>query len=138
MNSKLWVCVVGLVLSCLVTENGAVTSHAEFKKRLLSVNPALMTPQCRKVFRSCSMKMLGLLGLLDVIKDRWDEYTAVPCVKTMLENNYPDYTIECSRSGRYGESISCLESPEATAFLDEKHKDSLESGIKCLLDNSLP
>ncbi|XP_029836707.2 uncharacterized protein LOC115320713 [Ixodes scapularis] len=138
MNSKLWVCVVVLVLSCLVAENEAVTSHAEFKKRLLSVNPAVMTPQCRKVFRSCSVKMFGLVGLLDVMKDRWDEYTAIPCVKTMLERNYPDYTLECSRSGRHGEFIRCLASPEATASLNEKQKDSLDSGIKCLLDNSLP
>ncbi|KAG0418714.1 hypothetical protein HPB47_004650 [Ixodes persulcatus] len=138
MNSKLLVCVVVLVLSCLVAENQAVTSATEFKKRLLSFNPAEMTPQCRKVFKNCSLKMIGLIGLLDVMKNRWEEYTSVPCVKVMLAHHFPDYSLECSRSGHYGQAVSCLGGPEATAFLDAKHAESLASGIKCLLDNSLP
>ncbi|CAN7983313.1 unnamed protein product [Ixodes pacificus] len=139
MNSKLLVCVIVLVLSCLVAENQAVISATEFKKRLLSFNPAQMTPQCRKVFKNCSLKMIGLMGLLDVMKNRWEEYTSVPCVKEMLAHHFPDYSLECSRSGHYGQArLRHSSRPEATAFLDAKHAESLASGIKCLLDNSLP
>ncbi|CAN7993432.1 unnamed protein product [Ixodes hexagonus] len=138
MDSKVLVCVVVVVLSCLLTESEALTSHAEFKRRMLSFNPTKLTAHCKKVFRSCGTKMFALIGLLDVIKDRWEEYNDVPCVKIMMANNYPDYTLECSRSGRYGQFIGCVASPEATAFLDDKHLEPLRSALNCLLDNSLP
>ncbi|CAN8018208.1 unnamed protein product [Ixodes persulcatus] len=138
MYSKCSVFFVVLVLSCLVVDSQAVVSYSQFRKKLLSVNPATLTPQCRKVFKNCSVKMIGLVGLLDVIKNRWEDYIAVPCVKTMLANNFPDYSRECTRSGNYGQAIACLGGPEATAFLDASHFEALASGIKCLLDNSLP
>ncbi|CAN7993428.1 unnamed protein product [Ixodes hexagonus] len=140
MGSMLRICVVLLFLSCLLAEGQAVITAAEFKKRLLSFNPAKMTPQCRKIFKNCSMKMFGLLGLLEVIDKRWEEYIAIPCVKTMLQNNFPDFTLECSRSGLYGQasSIRCLLGPEVTAFIGQKHVETLADGMKCVLDNSLP
>ncbi|CAN7983315.1 unnamed protein product [Ixodes pacificus] len=138
MYSKCSVIFVVLVLSCLVMDSQAVVSYSEFRKKLLSVNPGTLTPQCRKVFKNCSVKMIGLIGLLDVIKNRWEDYIAVPCVKVMLAHNFPDYSHECTRSGDYGQAVTCLGGPEATAFLDANHAEALASGIKCLLENSLP
>ncbi|KAG0439631.1 hypothetical protein HPB47_016574, partial [Ixodes persulcatus] len=129
MGSKIWLCVFMLLLSCLVAQGQDVISHAEFKKRLLSVNPGLLTPQCKKIFKNCSVKMLSLLSVIDGLKQRWDEYLAVPCVKTMLEHHFPDYSVECAASGRYGESMKCIASPEATAFVDPKRVAGLMDAI---------
>lgn len=48
MDSNIWICGLVLLLSCLVTESQGAMTHAEFKKKVLSVNPALMKPQCKK------------------------------------------------------------------------------------------
>ncbi|XP_042147286.1 uncharacterized protein LOC121046380 [Ixodes scapularis] len=140
MDSKIWVCGVVLLLSCLVTESQGAMTHAEFKKRVLSVNPALMKPQCKKIFKSCSMKMFSLIGALDDLKDRWEEYIALPCVKAMLDKNYPDYSLECTANGEYGESVNCIDTAEAKSFVTDSHRRSLEiaivSGITLIVNNN--
>ncbi|XP_065305776.1 uncharacterized protein [Dermacentor albipictus] len=64
------------------------------------------------VFKACNVKLISLVGVMEVLKQHWEEYTAVPCVKGMLSRAFPDFSEECSMSGSYGN--------------------------KCLIDNALP
>ncbi|XP_054921785.1 uncharacterized protein [Dermacentor andersoni] len=96
----------------LVVEACCAVTFAEWRKNLMSVNPGSLQPQCKKVFKACNVKLISLVGVMEALKQHWEEYTAVPCVKGMLSRAFPDFSEECSMSGFYGN--------------------------KCLIDNALP
>ncbi|XP_077539563.1 uncharacterized protein LOC144152204 isoform X2 [Haemaphysalis longicornis] len=130
-----------LVLTCflvVLVERASATTFAEFRKNLLSVNPGVLTPQCRKVFKNCSVKMFSLMSILDVLKQRWDEYSAIPCINHMLATGFPNFNSECSMSGHYGQSVQCMMSPEALAIAGKKNEENILPAFKCLIDNASP
>ncbi|KAK8786674.1 hypothetical protein V5799_023559 [Amblyomma americanum] len=132
---------VPVVLACslaLFLEGCYGITFADYRKSVLSINPGALQPQCKKVFKNCSIKMVSLITVMDVLKQRWDEYTAIPCVKEFLSRSFPDFSEECAMSGYYGKSIKCMMSPEAMAIIGKKNEDSLAPAFKCLIDNALP
>ncbi|XP_050026367.1 uncharacterized protein [Dermacentor andersoni] len=122
----------------LVVEACCAVTFAEWRKNLMSVNPGSLQPQCKKVFKACNVKLISLVGVMEALKQHWEEYTAVPCVKGMLSRAFPDFSEECSMSGFYGNSIKCMQSPEAFAVIGKKQQEAVAPAFKCLIDNALP
>ncbi|KAL1419337.1 hypothetical protein MTO96_005417 [Rhipicephalus appendiculatus] len=110
-NNRCAITTCAAVLALLVQGCCAIT-YAEWRKNILSFNPGTLQPQCKKVFKACNVKLFSLIGVMEALKQNWEEYTAVPCVKGMLSRAFPDFSEECSMSGSYGN--------------------------KCLIDNALP
>ncbi|XP_049528750.1 uncharacterized protein LOC119460597 isoform X2 [Dermacentor silvarum] len=123
-------CRSAVALACglaLLAEACCAVTFAEWRKNLMSVNPGLLKPQCKKVFKACNVKLISLVGVMEVLKQRWEEYTAVPCVKGMLSKAFPDFSEECSMSGFYGKAV-----------IGKKQAEAVAPAFKCLIDNALP
>ncbi|XP_077538895.1 uncharacterized protein LOC144151654 isoform X2 [Haemaphysalis longicornis] len=115
----------------------AILTFAQYRKALFSLNPAKLKPQCKIVMKTCAPKMLSLVRSLEDLERHWDQFIQVPCVAKLLDGPIPDYSEECSRSGRYGKGIECMRSPEAMEAAGRKDNKLVEEVFKCLLDNSV-
>ncbi|XP_075750396.1 uncharacterized protein LOC142817221 [Rhipicephalus microplus] len=122
----------------LFVQSCCALSYAEWRKNVLSFNPGALQPQCKKVFKACNVKLLSLVGVMEALRQKWEEYTAVPCVKEFLSRSFPDFSEECSMSGMYGDSIKCMMSREALAVVGKKNEEAVAPAFKCLIDNALP
>ncbi|XP_037518440.1 uncharacterized protein LOC119395527 [Rhipicephalus sanguineus] len=130
---------LGLVLTLafcpvLVTDASEM-SFADFRKTLFSLNPGKMTPQCRKVMKNCMGRMMGLLRQLDTLGRHWDEIQQIPCAKQALQEKFPDYSVECSRSNKFGKNLECFRNPETLAVLGHENSTQVQDAFQCVWEN---
>ncbi|KAK8786675.1 hypothetical protein V5799_023560 [Amblyomma americanum] len=97
----------------------------EYRKALMSFNLAAMKPQCRIVFQKCAPKLFSMISVLDNLNKRWKEYEAIPCIKKVLDQGFPDYNQDCVVNGLYGEDIY-------------GEKEKLKPAMECLLEYAKP
>ncbi|XP_077538893.1 uncharacterized protein LOC144151654 isoform X1 [Haemaphysalis longicornis] len=129
-----------LVVAAVGTQflvSDAAKTFAEYREAAFNLDPTKLTPQCQKVMKTCAPKMLSLVRSLEDLERHWDQFIQVPCVAKLLDGPIPDYSEECSRSGRYGKGIECMRSPEAMEAAGRKDNKLVEEVFKCLLDNSV-
>ncbi|XP_075553197.1 uncharacterized protein LOC142585951 isoform X3 [Dermacentor variabilis] len=91
-----------LTFSGLLVAPLEALSFKDYRKRLLSFNPAALTPQCRIVFQKCAPKLLSMVHVLDNVSKRWKEYEAVRC---QLTDEVMDVYIERSK---LAPALECL------------------------------
>ncbi|XP_075553199.1 uncharacterized protein LOC142585953 isoform X2 [Dermacentor variabilis] len=102
---------VGLAcVLALLAEACCTVTFAEWRKNLMNINPGSLQPQCKKVFKACNVKLISLVGVMEALKQHWEEYT----------------------------SIKCMQSPEAFAVIGKKQQEAVAPAFKCLIDNALP
>ncbi|XP_077539142.1 uncharacterized protein LOC144151859 [Haemaphysalis longicornis] len=123
-------------LACfgLLLDPAEATSFNEYRKALLSVNPLTLTPQCRIVFQKCAAKLVSMISVLDNVSKRWEEYQSIPCIKKALAGGFPDYTQDCTKTGKYGEGVVCQLTDEVLEVYGDKNK--MKPALQCLLDNA--
>ncbi|XP_077487088.1 uncharacterized protein LOC144098373 [Amblyomma americanum] len=137
--ATLGLALASVLLSALsITDGDEVISFADFRKGIISVNPAKMTPQCRKVLKNCVSKMMALMPYLDVLGQHWDDFS-VPCVKQRLVGTFPDYSHDCTRSGEFGQAWTCLTDPVTLAALGSENSGRyslIMDAQQCAMENS--
>ncbi|XP_065288437.1 uncharacterized protein [Dermacentor albipictus] len=124
-----------LACAILITD-AAELSFAEFRKGLFNINPAKLQPQCKKVMKNCVVRMMGFMRQLDTLNRHWDELAQLPCVKEALMGKFPDYSVECSRSGKFGKNLDCFRNPETLAVLGHENSTQVQDAFQCIWENA--
>ncbi|XP_077541841.1 uncharacterized protein LOC144153941 [Haemaphysalis longicornis] len=120
----------------LFVANVDAKTFNEFRKELLTFNPATLKPQCKTVFSKCGPKLFSMISVLDNVNKRWKEFESAPCMKQLFADGYPDYSQDCSKDGLYGRGANCLLTEEILDVFGEK--DKIKPALQCLLDNAKP
>ncbi|XP_037580021.1 uncharacterized protein LOC119462924 isoform X2 [Dermacentor silvarum] len=128
---------LAFTLACTIfITDAAELGFADFRKGLFNINPGKLTPQCKKVMKNCVGRMMGLMRQLDTLGRHWDEFTQVPCVKGSLVDKFPDYSVDCSRSGKFGKSLDCFRNPATLAVLGHENSTQVQDAFQCVWENS--
>ncbi|XP_064487527.1 uncharacterized protein LOC135399714 isoform X2 [Ornithodoros turicata] len=122
---------VVLVALCLVECNANHDVKA-FTKRLTSFDDSTLTKSCKKVFDNCALRLFGIMKVVDLISHKLDEFSEIPCVKTLLDEGFPDYSRECEMGNIYGEALVCFGGPDVSAFIGDENAKALKSVLKCM------
>ncbi|XP_064487526.1 uncharacterized protein LOC135399714 isoform X1 [Ornithodoros turicata] len=61
-----------------------------------------------------------------------DPHKEIPCVKTLLDEGFPDYSRECEMGNIYGEALVCFGGPDVSAFIGDENAKALKSVLKCM------
>ncbi|KAL3245222.1 hypothetical protein MRX96_018351 [Rhipicephalus microplus] len=101
-----------------------------------TLNPAKMTVQCRKVMKNCVVRMMGLLRHLDTLGRHWEDIKKIPCAKEALQEKFPDYSVECSRSNKFGKNLECFRKPETLAIMGQENSTQVHDAFECVWENS--
>ncbi|XP_064487519.1 uncharacterized protein LOC135399711 [Ornithodoros turicata] len=76
-----------------------------------------------RVFKKCFNKLIGLMKLIDVVEEKWDQFVNVKCFKKALDEGYPDYSQDCVMDGSFGEVL-----------MGDEHLPRVHTVLNCMED----